>query len=86
MAIDKEFANQVGTAFGDVLRQARARQRVSQQDLALDSGLDRTYVSLLERGLRQPTLAAMFLLANTLGVEPASLIKKTTEQLERLQA
>lgn len=85
MAIDEKFADLVGAAFGEALRQARTSRRISQQALALEAGLDRTYVSLLERGHRQPTLAALILLADTLDTDPALLVKKTKARLDSNQ-
>ena len=61
-------------AFGEVLRQRRHKAGYSQEQLALDSGLDRTFISLLERGLRQPTLTTLFALASSLEVKPSRLI------------
>jgi transcriptional regulator with XRE-family HTH domain len=70
------------TAFGDVLRQRRVKAGYSQEQLALDCGLDCTFISLLERGLRQPTLATLFTLADSLGIMPSTFIatveKKTS--------
>ena len=82
MAIDEKFADLVGAAFGKALRQARHSRRISQEALALESGLDRTYVSMLERGKRQPTLAAVFLLAKTLDTDPALLVKEAKARLD----
>ncbi len=56
------------TAFGVVLRLLRTKAELSQEELALESGLDRSFISLLERGLRQPTLKTIFQLVDTLGV------------------
>jgi len=64
-----------------VLRAVRTEREISQQDLALDAGLDRTYISLLERGLRQPTLSTLIALAGALGVDAATLVQKTTDSL-----
>ncbi len=47
---------------------------MSQQELSLNTGLDRTYISLLERGKRQPTLKTLFLVASALGVRPSELV------------
>jgi transcriptional regulator with XRE-family HTH domain len=62
--------------FGDVLRELRVRKGLTQEELAIDCGLDRTYISLLERGLRQPTLSTLFKLAENLNVSPSSIIKQ----------
>ncbi|MEC2677522.1 helix-turn-helix transcriptional regulator, partial [Bacillus cereus] len=36
--------------FGNVLQEYRLNSKMSQEELAFNSGLDRTYISLLERG------------------------------------
>ncbi len=48
----------------------------SQEDLALESGLHRTYISGIERGVRNPTVLVLARIADTLGVEPAQLLTK----------
>jgi transcriptional regulator with XRE-family HTH domain len=47
---------------------------LSQEKLALEAGVDRTFISPLERGGRQPTLATLWRLAAALGVAPSELI------------
>jgi transcriptional regulator with XRE-family HTH domain len=73
----------VAIAFGRVLREARRRKGLSQEDLAGDAQFDRTYPSLLERGLRTPTLTVIFQLAEVLEMSPASLVTQTLEELNR---
>jgi transcriptional regulator with XRE-family HTH domain len=68
-------------AFADVLRQLRERAELSQEALAAKSGLDRTYISLLERGQRQPTLKTLARLAEALGMSLAALSKKVEDRL-----
>lgn len=70
----KQDVASLSQAFGVALRKQRNARGLSQQGLALQSGLDRTYISLLERGLRQPTLATLFALATVLQVSPSELI------------
>jgi transcriptional regulator with XRE-family HTH domain len=41
---------------GNVLRAKREKLGISQEDLAERAGVDRSYVSILERGLKSPTL------------------------------
>lgn len=69
--------NRLNLAFGETLRRARIRAKITQEKLALDSGLDRTFISGLERGVRQPTLRTLFLLSRTLNVAPHVLVKRT---------
>jgi transcriptional regulator with XRE-family HTH domain len=66
-------------SFGKVLREARVRAKLSQEALALKADLDRTYVSLLERGLRQPSLATMLTLAGALGIRLTSLVGRVED-------
>jgi transcriptional regulator with XRE-family HTH domain len=48
------------------LRRLRVRQGLSQENLAVDAEIDRTYVSRLERGLENPTVAVLERLADAL--------------------
>ncbi|HLH88074.1 MAG TPA: helix-turn-helix transcriptional regulator [Xanthobacteraceae bacterium] len=45
------------------LRRLRVRTGLSQEALAVDAGIDRTYISRLERGLENPTVAVLERLA-----------------------
>jgi transcriptional regulator with XRE-family HTH domain len=45
------------------LRRLRVGRGLSQENLAVDAGIDRTYVSRLERGLENPTVALLEQLA-----------------------
>ena len=55
-------------AFGIVLREIRTERCQTQEALAFDSGLDRTYISLLELGGRSPTLDTIMALCQALDV------------------
>lgn len=61
-------------AFARNLRKIRESKGLSQEDLADKAGLDRTYVSGCERGLRNATLATLEKLAGALGVHESDLI------------
>lgn len=62
-------------AFGERLRDLRhERGWSSQEDFAHHVGLDRTYVSGLERGRRNPTLDVIVKLAHGLDVTPSELL------------
>ncbi|MDA1886872.1 helix-turn-helix domain-containing protein [Bacillus cereus group sp. BY105LC] len=63
-------------AFGITLQKYRHITNISQEQLALNSSLDRTYISLLERGKRKPTINTIFALAETLDVKPSLLIQE----------
>lgn len=69
-------------AFGEVLKRERSKLGVSQDQLAREALLDRTFISLLERGMRQPSLRSMFRIAAALDINPEELVKKTKEYLD----
>jgi len=69
-------------AFGTVLRQYREAKDLSQEDLSYASDLDRTFVSRLESGKRQPTISTIFKLADALGVSPSEMVSRVQDELQ----
>lgn len=69
-------------AVGEVLRDLRDRNGLSQQELATETGLGRTYISLLERGLRRPSLETVFRLAHVLGTPPGEFVQAVDRKLQ----
>ena len=72
----------VPRAFGAALRELREKAGMTQERLAEVCKLDRTYISLLERGQRQPTLATMIRLSDALDVTLLNLVRAFTHQLD----
>ena len=66
---------QPSEAFGQVLRTLRLEGGLSQEALALEAGIQRNYVSLIERGINQPTITIIFKLATAMEVKPSQLIE-----------
>lgn len=54
---------EVGLAFGKVLRRRRVAAGFTQEQLAHEAELQRNYVSLMERGVNQPTITTLLKLA-----------------------
>jgi len=71
-----------GLAFGKVLRAVRKEVGLTQEQLALAAEIDRTFVSLMERGERQPTVRMIFKLAAALRVPPSQLIQLTEQRVD----
>lgn len=69
--------------FGQVLREARKRRGLSQEALALESGVDRTFVSQIERGVRQPSLTTVFRLSEVLKLKPSLIIARVERKMLR---
>ena len=55
---------------GQIVYRQRMTLGISQEDLAGQVGLDRTYISGIERGIRNPTFLVLLRLAQVLGVPP----------------
>lgn len=62
---------------GKNVRHLREELDFSQEELGFRAGLDRTYVSGVERGVRNPTIAVLARLASALGVRPDELLSPT---------
>ncbi len=67
--------------FGQVLRKYRTLNHLSQEKLSQECGLDRSYISLLERGLRQPSLTTILLLSRILKTTAADMVHDVEEIL-----
>jgi len=66
---------QILKLFGRQLQAARNAKGWSQEKLAIEAELDRTYVSSVERGRRNISIINIYKLANALDVTPESLLK-----------
>ena len=66
----------VSERFGEVVRRVRESKSTSQEKLAEWAEIDRTYVSMIERGKRNPTLEVADRLAEALGVRLSELIRR----------
>ncbi len=71
--------------FGQALKARRMALSVSQEELAYRAGVDRTFVSRIERGIRQPTITTIFSLSHALEISASELVKDV-ESLERRAA
>lgn len=67
------MSDDVTDAFAALLVSRRQRAGLSQEELAALSGLDRTAISKLERGINAPMLRTVIQLAGGLGIEPSEL-------------
>lgn len=54
---------------------------MSQEKLAFESNLDRTYISMLERGIHQPTLNSLLALAEALNMKASELVRLVEEEI-----
>lgn len=68
-------------ALGRVIRGLREQRGVSQESLALECELHRTYVGQIERGLKSPTVRTLFVIAKGLGVAPSEILRRVEKEL-----
>ena len=64
-------------AFGKVLREFREKKGMSQEHLADAAGLDRSFISLVERGIQSPNAVVLLKIADVLGAPAAELIQQS---------
>ena len=72
--IDKKLDGLV-TALGEAIRKRRQAKNVSQEALAEIADFDRTYISLLERGERNPSFTNLCRVAAALDTTPSELLQ-----------
>lgn len=63
---------------GLAIRQLRSDQGLSQEGLAHEIGLDRSYIGGIERGEHNLTLMNLIKIAEKLGIEPSELLKQAS--------
>jgi transcriptional regulator with XRE-family HTH domain len=68
--------------FGQVIRENRERRELSQEALAFESGLDRSYISSLEHGKYRATVSTVFAIARVFKMRPSELIRAVEERLD----
>ena len=68
---------------GDEIRRVRKKAGMSQQTLAFEAEIHRTYVSLLERNEKSPTVTVLFKVCKALKVRPSRLIARVERSASR---
>src|SRR5438270_428976 len=69
--------------FGQVLREIRKEQSITQEDLAHKSGYHPTYIGQLERGQKSPSLRAIISLAISLNIAGSELVRRVETRLQK---
>ncbi|MCI0634851.1 MAG: helix-turn-helix domain-containing protein [Actinobacteria bacterium] len=63
-------------ALGQAVIAAREKRGLSQEGLSFECDLDRTYISGIERGVRNPTVKSLVRLARALRTTPSELFRR----------
>jgi transcriptional regulator with XRE-family HTH domain len=69
----------VERAFGEVMRTMREDLGMSQMKFHVKTGLDRTFISDLERGVQCPSLRTIYRVAAGLDIPPGNLVRRTAQ-------
>lgn len=75
------MSKKLSKAFGKAFRQARKKRGLSQLDVSAASDVDRTYLSEIERGLKNPSLDTIVRLADAVGISASDLVRMTVDFL-----
>ena len=67
--------DKISAQLGQNMKRIRAKKKMSQGDIARALDVDRGYISNIENGNKNPTLATIQKLANALGVSADELLK-----------
>lgn len=73
-------------ALGKTIRERRVALGMSQEELAERSGLHRTYISDVERGIRNLTIGALWFIAHGLGMQLREIITLIENRVENDKA
>lgn len=69
-------------AIGMTLRRIRVKNGLSQEDVAFETDVSRSYISDLERGVKEPSLSIIFRLCKILKIRPSEFIVKLENRLK----
>jgi transcriptional regulator with XRE-family HTH domain len=67
---------------GNVIIRLRRAKQMNQEELAFQSGINRSYMSKIETNKSEPGLWTIFSLANALGMKPSELVKVIEESVD----
>lgn len=81
MLVDTQ-SQEILQSFGRTMRRVRRGRGLSQEALALDAGVQRNFVSLIERGVNQPSLLTLVKLCRALEMPVSKLISAWEEDVQ----
>ena len=73
----------ITTKFGKTLRRLRIAKKLTQEELGLEAGLRRTFISSLELGQKQPSLETIQKLAAVLDLSLSKLFQQVEKDINQ---
>jgi transcriptional regulator with XRE-family HTH domain len=80
-----ESRRKILRVLGHLIKRRRTELGISQEELGLRANLDRTYISGLERGVRNPSLTALVSLASGLGISVSNLLENLEIETDNVE-
>ncbi len=80
-----ESKSKILIALGRLIKQRRMELGTSQEELRFRANLDRTYISGLERGVRNPSLTALVSLAARMGINVSELLDNLEAEANNIE-
>lgn len=71
--MEKHYDEAIRVAVGKKIKELRKEKDFTQEAFAFLVGIDRTYISFIERGIWSPRLPLLYKIAHTLEVSPGVL-------------
>jgi len=68
---------------GKVIQELREKKGFSQEVLSGFADIGRTHLSMIERGIRKPTLDTLFKISNALDVKASEIVQKIELELKK---
>lgn len=80
-----ESRRRILRALGLLVKKQRMLLKLSQEQLGFRANLDRTYISGVERGVRNPSLTALVSIASGLGITVSELLEYLEVESQNIQ-
>lgn len=80
-----ESREKILRTLGQLVKQQRTALGISQEELGLRANLDRTYISGVERGVRNPSVTALVSLASGLGITVSDLLENLEIETDKIE-
>ncbi len=85
MTLTAMYKTNAKQATARVVKEARTAAGLSQEALADAAGLHRTYISLLERAQRSPTVDTLDAIGRALGFKPSMFFRLIADAIDRVE-
>lgn len=80
----KETSNVIKQIIGKTIKALRIKQGLSQEDLAHECGVDRSYISMIEVGRNEPSITKIFELCDGLKIKPSDFFRLLENEYARI--